>query len=158
MKLWGRNDLCPTLRSIPPSIPGPSSEPPGRLTLYGHRLLKEKNLVLLRSHFRSFHTGSGRVQSHSCSIAPVLQKGALRPQKANDSSRAAEQTSGRARLEFRFLHFRDPGAPKDERFESLSSRAVLETAYVKFGSHLQGGRTLFLKEIASRNSQLPDRI
>ena len=67
---------------------------------------------------------------HSCSVASILQKGTLRPEKENNFPKAAEQISGQTRLEFRFLHFQDHGIPKDEYFESLSSNTVLQTSYV----------------------------
>lgn len=74
---------------------------------------------------------------HSCSVAPILQKGTLRPEKEDNLPKAAEQISGQTRLEFRFLHFQDHGIPKGEYFESLSSNTVLQTVLC---GH-QGSRT-----------------
>lgn len=121
---------------VHPTVSGQGLEHLAQMTLYSLKLLKEKTLVLLRDHIRSFNIKAGRVETFLFSC-PILQKGTLRPEKEDNLPKAAEQISGQTRLEFRFLHFQDHGIPKGEYFESLSSNTVLQTVLC---GH-QGSRT-----------------
>ena len=91
---------------------------------------------------------------HSCSIAPILQKGTWRPEKENNFSKFTEQISGWIRLDFRLLHIQHHGIPRDEYLNPFLLILSYRPSYVDSRSHLPGSRTLCISK-RKRQQELP---
>lgn len=85
---------------------------------------------------------------------PALYKRERGGLKRQITPQVAEQVSGRASLESKFLHLLDLDAPKEEHFKRLSSDTFLVASYVRLGACLQGSRMSCVSDRNRRRAPL----